>query len=518
VRFFSIAYPQIITTFAPTLPEQNSMAKKSTLNQDPIQLLLRKKVFTRATPPLAIASALSGSAYANSYESAEAPSQRFSVVTQDQFLSELDPRSHEINNRLLYPDKLIINSEGVTTGITLVARVSVALQQTIATKQCVHLFAKPLKLTARKNGNTNLFTRFKEYWTERNISSALYLLAKSALTTGDGAICFFMSGAKLGYKIWSYRDGDMLIPVYAENGVDMKMFIRRYTSVTEDGMAVDTIDIIDDLNVTRMTKPKGVWVEVAKYAHGFTQNPVAYHREPDVAWGSGQDLIDKIERLLSDLRESNAYFAFGIMFIKGEEVNVLPGKTTQGKVILSTTSDSDAKILEAPNMSEALKFEYDSYMRELKHVTGTVIIDPETLKGGDQSGAYIKNLYNDAIQYAMDARPRWQPVLEKIVSVVKEGLGLEEKKTLEYGQLTVICEPDIYVPMNVAEETRLVNESVVAGTLSQETASEINAFAVPDEKERLSRETEAKAQAEMELSKVNKPKPAEAKPAVAESA
>jgi hypothetical protein len=88
---------------------------------------------------------------------------------------------------------------------------------------------------------------------------------------------------------------------------------------------------------------------------------------------------------------------------------------------------------------------------------------------------------------------------------------------LEYGQLTVICEPDIYVPMNVAEEVRLVNESVLAGTLSQETASEINAFAVPDEKTRLAKETEAKAQAEMELSKANKPEPTEVKPAMAES-
>jgi hypothetical protein len=491
------------------------MARKNLSNQDPIEQLLRKKVFTRAAAPLSVPS-IQGSAYANSYESAQAPSQRYTVVTQDQFLSELDPRSHEINNRLLYPDKLIINSEGVTTGITLVARCSVALQQTIATKQCVHLFAKPLKFTARKNGDTARFTRFKEYWTERNISSALYMQAKSALTTGDGAICFFMSGKekpKLGYKIWSYRDGDMLIPVYAENGVDMKMFIRRYTSLSDDGLTtVDTLDVIDDTKYTRMEKIKNAWTTVSEFAHGFAQNPVAYHREPDVAWGAGQDLIDKIERLLSDLRESNAYFAFGIMFIKGEEVNVLPGKTTQGKVILSTTNESDAKILEAPNLSPALKFEYDSYMRELKHVTGTVIIDPETLKGGDQSGAYIKNLYNDAIQYAMDARPRWQPVLEKIVSVVKEGLGLEEKETLEYGQLVVICEPDIYVPMNVAEEVRLVNESIVAGTLSQETASEINAFAVPDEKERLARETTEKREAEMKLKApvAAEPKPTEA--------
>ena len=207
------------------------MAKKTLATPDPYQELLKKKVFTRAAAPVTMPSLPSANSYTNSYESAEAPSQLYQAITQDKFLTELDPRSHDINSRAIYPDKLIIDpATGLATGITYVARVSVALQQTIATKQCVHLFANPLKFTQRKNGNTELFTRFKEYWTERNISSALYLQAKSALTTGDGAICFFMSATKkLSYKIWSYRDGDMLIPVYAENGVDMKMFIRRYT-------------------------------------------------------------------------------------------------------------------------------------------------------------------------------------------------------------------------------------------------------------------------------------------------
>jgi hypothetical protein len=141
-------------------------------------------------------------------------------------------------------------------------------------------------------------------------------------------------------------------------------------------------------------------------------------------------------------------------------------------------------------MSPALKFEFDTYSKELFRTTGTVVIDPELLKGGDQSGAYIKNLYNDAIQYAMDAKPRWQYVLDQIVSIVKEGLGLENKKSLDYKTLVVISEPDIYIPMNTLDEVTMVNLSKNAGTISIQTASETIPFAAPDEAERLKKQAE----------------------------
>jgi SPP1 family phage portal protein len=391
------------------------------------------------------------------------------------------------------------NAKGEVESITEVARVSVALQQMIALKQCVHLFAKPPKFTSLRNGDIERFTRFKEYWTQRNASSALYLMAKSALSTGDGAIYFYMAEKELQYTTWSYKDGDMLIPVYKKDGVTLKSFVRRYSSVDNDGKNHDTIDIITDKTIERRRLDGGNWVPLdAPIAHGFHQIPVAYHRENDVAWGAGQDLIDKIERLLSDVRESNAYFAFGILFLSGDDVNILPPKTTQGKVITSRDKDADAKLLKSDDMSPALKFEFDRYSKELFRTTGTVIIDPEVLKGGDQSGAYIKNLYNDAIQYAMDAKPRWQNVLDSIVSIVKEGLGRESVETLDYKKLTVISEPDIYIPMNTAEEIQMVNQSKVAGTISIQTAAEKIELAAPDEMERLKKqaEEEAKKQAE----------------------
>lgn len=439
------------------------------------------------------------SVYVNEYREAQLPSMKYQVVSQDKFLAELDPRSHDINNPIIYPDKYIKNKEGEIEGISYIARVSVALQDMIATKQAVHLFAKPPKFTSLRNGDEKLFTNFKEYWTQRNASCALYLMAKSALTTGDGAIYFRMADKKLEYTVWSYKDGDMLIPVYGKDGVTMEKFVRRYSSVSEDGPETfDTIDVFTSTTYERLILKGSKWVQQQEpTAHGFTQIPVVYHRESDVAWGKGQDLIDKIERLLSDVRESNAYFAFGILFLSGDGVTVLPPKSTQGKTIISEDANANAKILGQADMSPSLKFEFEQYTKELHRTTGTVVIDPEILKGGDQSGAYIKNLYNDAIQYALDARPRWQPALEKIVALVKEALGLEQKNTLGYKTLVVISEPDIYVPMNMRDEVDMVNLSLQAGTISVKTASEIHPLANPDEYDRVNIDKEKQKEDEI---------------------
>jgi hypothetical protein len=499
------------------------MAKNISSNE--VQKLLKKKAFIRASP-LVIQSFASANTSANEYYDASAPITRYKRVTQDEFLTELDPRSHAINNTVIYPDKTVksvIKVDGIdteTTTLVEVARVSVGLQSMIATKQCVHLWAKQPKFTAKRGSNTDDFVRFKEYWTQRNAQSALYLMAKAALTTGDGAAYWFISeNGSLNYKVWSYKDGDMLIPIYKENGIDMKFFIRRYYSLPEgEPNAVDTIDVYSDTTYTQLISKGTKWiVTIPERTHGFSQIPVSYHREPDVAWGAGQDLIDKIERLLSDMRESNAYFAFGIMFLSGGDIQVMPPKTSQGKLIISEDSSSKAQLLNQTDLSPALKFEYEQYTKQLYRTTGTVVIDPEILKGGDQSGAYIKNLYNDAIQYAMDAKPRWQPVLEKIVSIVKEALEIEDKN-INIRALTIISDPDIYVPMNIAEEIRLVNESFTAGTISLQTASETNFISTPDEITRLLSEQKAEEdmkaqqaqdllQTKLDVTNINPPQP-----------
>lgn len=472
------------------------MAKKTrTLKQDEMQVLLRKKVFTRAIPRISYQHSGTTTSV-NEFREAPVPSLMRKIMTQDDFLAELNPQSHAINDRLKYPNKLVrekreVNGEMVTyTRETEIARISLPLQSMIATRQTVHLWANPPKFTSKRKTDVELFARFKEYWKEKNASSAMYLMAKSAKTTGDGAIYFFMTENGLAYKVWSYADGDQLIPIYKKNGIDMEKFIRRYYSVPDgQANAVDTVDIFTATSYSQFQMDGNEWkMTIPETSHGFMQIPIVYHRESDVAWGVGQETIETIELFLSDVRESGRYFSFGILFLSGDDVEVLPTKETQGKVIISKDPNGNAKLLEQTDMSASLKFEFDQYVKSLYQSTGTVIIDLEMLKGGDQSGAYIKNLYNDAIQYALDSRPKWQPALEKLVSVVKEGLGIEEKQTLDYKNLVVISEPDIYVPMNIAEEIRLVNESMTAGSISRETVAETHKLASPDEYQRIQKQ------------------------------
>lgn len=484
------------------MPKLDIMAKKQT---KPVfdANLLKKRVFIRAINPIFTQFTAFRTASSNESIEAQAPRSNYIVMTQDDFLAELDPNSHAINNKIRFPNKQITEKIKGSDGEertyireTEIARISLPLQYMIAMRQAVHLWAKLPKFTCQRKSAPELFSRFKEYWTEKNASCALYLMAKSALTTGDGATYFFLTDKGLQYKVWSYKDGDMLIPVYKQNGVDMQMFIRRYYSVPEGGeVPVDTIDIYTDKTYKQMIQDGQDWIiSIPEKTHGFLQIPIAYHREPDVAWGVGQNLIETIELFLSNVRESGQYFAYGILFLKGGDVEVLPTKETQGKVVVTTDVQGDAKMLQQTDMSASLTFEFKQYTEQLYRSTGTVIIDQATLKGGDATGAYIKNLYNDAVQYALDAKPRWQPVLEQIVSIVKEGLEIEDKN-LDYRTLIVISDPDIYVPMNVAEEVRLLNESKTSGSLSEQTVAENHYYAAPDEWQRIQDEL-AKTQAD----------------------
>ena len=101
------------------------MAKKQSqlvLDADTMQKLLKKKVFVRAAPSVVIPYNSSASASVNEYMEATAPIVRQQKVTQDKFLAELDPRSHDINNRALYPDKVVKGDDGKSY-LTEIARV-----------------------------------------------------------------------------------------------------------------------------------------------------------------------------------------------------------------------------------------------------------------------------------------------------------------------------------------------------------------------------------------------------------
>jgi len=442
---------------------------------------------------------------ANSYKEISAPQRVVCEVTQDDFIAEFDPRSHKINNKKINPDKIIYNEDGKVIGEEKIARVAIGYQKMISMRQAVHLVGNPPVLTATKDSDNDLFIKYKEYRRLKGIHGAIYLGIKSALDVGDSAIFFFRDKkGKLRWKVWSYKDGNSICPTYENDGVTLKAFARRYYSII-NGKSVDTVDIINNKTYKTYVK-KGVntisrldkildrvglgtdWEEVSSVSHGFTQVPVAYHRNEDVAWGDGQELIDTIERALSDHREANAYFAFGIMFLTGD-IEVLPPKNRQGKTMIGAEG-SNASMLTQKEVSGGFKFEFDTYKKELFTLTGTVVIDPEQFKGGDITGAAIRNYYNPAIQYAKDKAPLYYDFLNQIESITMEAMGMEYAISTKMKQLNVISEIDIYVPLNTMEMAQKIMFLRQSGAISARTAQEINEYATPDEVDRMREEAE----------------------------
>jgi hypothetical protein len=473
-----------------------------------INKLLSKKPFVRQAAPVNRVIKKATLKDTNTYSEATIPERNVVIMTQAEFLAEYDPRGHKIYNTAIYPDKTILDNDGKFVGTEFVARVALALQKMIALKQAVHLIGNPPKLTAALGVDSALFIKYKEYRRLKGIQNAMYLGVKSALETGDGAIWFYKDkNSRLKWKVWSYRDGDTLIPTY-EKGI-LTTMVRRYWSM-QDGQTVDTIDVVTNRTYSTYTKKvagsktiatrvlEGIglqdkeWDLVSSAAHGFSQVPVAYQRNEDVAWGDGQELIDMIERTLSDLRESDAYFALGILSLTGD-IEVLPSKGHQGKVI-SGEDGSDAKLLEQSDVSQGFKFELETYFERLFDITGTVVIRHADLKGGDITGAAIRNYYNPAIQYAMDKAPNYYDFLNQIEAITIDAMGMEYGISSQVKGMEVISEIDIYVPANTLEVAQKIQYMVQAGVLSKETAQEVGEYSSPDEKDRLEREA-AKAAA-----------------------
>jgi len=450
-----------------------------------IPKLLKKKIFTRQN----VAEIIEITPTAGSYNDTEevAPRrQRLLKITQDQFLKELDPNSHDINNPAIYPNKVKKDDKGNST-VTYVARVSIALQRFIANRQAIHQLANPVILSKGRKDEEEVFLDFKEFWRFSGIDNKMLEVLKSAKSTGDGAVYFFFDDDKeLNFKCWSYKDGDVLIPRYKSDGATLKSFTHRYFSVDEEGKEVDTVEVYDDTNrYLFVQNEKNEWENIDVKPHGFGVVPVAYHREDDVAWACVQDLIDKLERSLSDYRDSNAYFTYGMLFLKGQTIDVLPDKDTQGKVIISEDSESDAKLLEQNNVAKGFEFEFTNYLKTIYYHTGTVVIDPEDFKGGDVTGAAVRNYYDPAIQQALMTEPDLQGFIKQVISIMKVSFGIAEGKTLAMKNFKIKADLDIYVPRNISEEVTLINQSVTMGSLSARTASERNKFSKSDEYERI---------------------------------
>ena len=136
--------------------------------------------------------------------------------TQSDFLREYNITSHAINHIKYYPNPLFLDAKSGKYMAKVRTRIAIGFQERIKTKRKTALLGNNVGMRlisgTPSERQTETLSFFREGWEEKNIEVAVSNSIESDYITADCAVCFYMKNGKLGWRSFSFMDGDVLYP------------------------------------------------------------------------------------------------------------------------------------------------------------------------------------------------------------------------------------------------------------------------------------------------------------------
>lgn len=455
-------------------------------------------------------------------------------VFQAEYLSQLDPDGHKINDPTYYENIKkeipILDENNEPTGKKRavevpIERVSVPLQRVILQKHLTHLCGEEIKFIYHNlnpsDTEAQTFIKFKQGWKKRNMETAKFEFCQSIKATGNGAFCAVIDNKKFSYRVFSYLNGDGLHPVHDSRG-NLRLFGRSFSAYDfQRQEEVPYMEVWDDKYCTLLsystdskagksiawdtktfqpllgTAPdsEGWFVVEEPKRHGFRSIPIVYLKnEEGACWSGVQDLIDKLELALSQLFENNKAYAFRIMVVKGD-VEIQGDLKGQARAMLFNNDEGDAHFMEKADASDSFELQLKETLKYI--LMGSFSVLPPDTPQGDLPSVTIKIMYSPAIEQGLNDKNFYNRSLDKIISLFKEGYGLEEGNSVsDFEKLDLRGDITIYVHQNDSEVINNLVMGVTSGFTSIETAQEHSIYSAEDEANRLEKQKEQEIQDE----------------------
>lgn len=434
---------------------------------------------------------------------ASLPVYRRKIVTQEQFLTELDPMAHNVLFDENIPSICVKIADGDYRDVKY-HKAAIPIQKQIKNKQVMHLAANPMQFTMLDIEPTEKqsadFITFKQYWNLRNQDGMKYKMVDTQLSYGDaGLLYYFDYKGRIKSRILSFADGYVLCPHNDQNGD------RILESVYYIKDNVEYIDSYDEQYFYRCRRESLIeantdnngWIWDNPKLHGFSEIPLITKRG-EVAWNNVQPIIESYEELYNVFNAIQKRFGWGIFYVKGRFKE--NAHKIAGSVVLNDTSvegKGDAKFLTPPSPEgtlETLKLMLNS----IQLGSSTTFILPEDIKmSGDVSGIAVQLTQSQDNELALQNVIDWQNVADKMVRLFKEGLakelvtnGIQPNAVTEFEQLNIGAQFKVWRPFNEYEYNQMVTILTGAGILSKESGIELNTLSKPDEKLRIAKETQ----------------------------
>ena len=433
-------------------------------------------------------------------------------VKQSEFLRQYDPSGHKVHSKIHYPNILKQDEKTGRWYEEEISRVAFSFQQIILTKQLTALCGNPtrfrLPIAEQTETHERIFSEWKEGWSVKDMDILIYNAFERLGKTGDVAVYMYINKTgELDSAIYSFDRGDMLFPHYDSRG-RMELFARKYSAINEYGELESRVDVFTDREVStlKMINSKenentptflGGKYKMEGYAyidkprlHGLNFMPIAYYRDNKGAWWSdSQKTIEEFEWAFSCLTHSNLAYAFPIMYIKGDQVEIKPDMVRNTvKAIFMPNKDSEAGFLPRPDGSTSFELQlkklYDMIYQQ------SFAVNPPEVRSGDLPGVAIKLLYSPSIEKASDMAKKLNPFLDRLVDMFTFFYGIEMGKITEFKSLKVYAYLEPYVHQNDSEVIGNLEKGVNAGFVSKKTATEVSPYSNNNEIQRLTEQEE----------------------------
>lgn len=451
---------------------------------------------------------------------AQLPNYKYEVVTQEQFMRELDPNCHDVMFDESLPSICIKLKDGFYE--VKQQRTPVAFQKRIMSKKVLHLTGNRMQFTLNgedpSENQKEYYAKFLRAWRNRNQDGMKTKMVEKQLCFGDvGLLYYFDYKGRIKSRILSFDDGYVICTHKDDNGDH----ILESVYYKKDG--IEYIDSYDDKYVYRYTNDgktldehpleKGEkmvegwrWHEPTE--HGFEECPLITKRG-DVAWNNVQWQCDGYENLYNIFRAIQKRFGWGILYVRGKFAD--KGKKIAGNVVLNDTSldgKGDAKFLTPPDPDGILKTLELMEDNIQKDASCTFILPKDISMTGDITGIAIELTQSMDIEEAERGVIEWQNVAQKMCRLFLYGYakelvndGEKEDAITEFQSLDITAQFKVWRPMNQTEYNNMLVALKGAGILSKQTAVENNTESKPDELRRLSKDEEEKLKEEIKLGK-----------------
>ncbi len=450
--------------------------------------ILTKRAFVRPMPQFA-----QTATFTRKPERAKVPKDTtlWQTVSQGQFIREYYTSGHLINDPTYYPDRIKYDEDKKQFFTEKVVRCAFPLQMIITSQHLVHISGNDVRheLTDSDNNEEKqeLFLRWQKGWLDENIETRLYYFYKSSYIVGEAALLFYLKDKKMYTKNLSFLNGDTLYPHYDSITGKLDAFARKFSDYDEENNEyVQWLEVWDEKYLRRyrrdvqgfrgaVTKVKELfgldgWVLVDEDLHGFERVPVTYHRrEEGACWSFVQDAIDKYELAVSYLCQNNMAYAFPIMVLQGDNVEVQGDIYGQVKAI-TADKESSIKYLERSDNTAAFELQLNTLLRQI--FLGAFAVMPPEVRSGDLPGVAIKLIYSPSLDRAMIDAKEFDHVIDDTNELFTYAYGIQEEKSTQFKSLNILSYIVPYIHQNTAELINNLAQAKSSGILSAETASE----------------------------------------------